>query len=134
MDFIEDLSPFRGNRLIFVIAYFLLLPHPYTALNVPPLILDNMFKLHGMSGSITSDRNPIILSQFWTEFFTLQGVPLIKTTTYHRQSNGQTKTANKGLKTYLCGMCSKNCTLSIIQTFTLQSSPHHLRSFMGNHL
>jgi hypothetical protein len=58
-----------------------------------------MFKLHGMSGSITSDRNPIILSQFWTEFFTLQGVPLIKT--YRHQYIRQTKTANKGLKTYV---------------------------------
>lgn len=81
-----------------------------------------MFKLHGMSGSITSDRYPIILSQFRTEFFNLQGVPLIKTTTYHRQSNGQTKTANKGLKTYLCGMCLKNCTLSIIQITNLHST------------
>jgi len=93
-----------------------------------------MFKLLGLSSSNTSERNLIIFSQFWIEFFTLQGVPLIQLTTYHRQSNGQTEVVNKGLKTYLCGMCSKNHTLGLIQALTLQFRPHHLRSFMVNHL
>lgn len=79
-DFIEGLSPSSGNHLIFVVvdrlskyAHFIPLAHPYSALDVAQVFLDHIFKLHGMPNSITSDRDPTFLSQFWTVFHFTRG-------------------------------------------------------------
>ena len=53
------------------------------------VFLDFVFKLH-----------------FWQELMSLQGVQLRLSSSYHTQTNGQTKVVNRVLETYLRCMCS----------------------------
>ena len=62
MDFIEGLPKSEGYSVILVIvdrltkyAHFLPIKHPYTAISIAKLFLDNIVKLHGMPQSIVSD-------------------------------------------------------------------------------
>lgn len=78
MDFIEGLPSSCNKTVIFVVvdrlskyAHFLPLTHPYTTTTVAQVFLDNIFKLHGMTTSIVSNRDPIFTSTFWEELFKL---------------------------------------------------------------
>lgn len=72
MDFIEGLPHSHGKSVIFVVvdrlskfAHFMALAHPYTALTVAQVFMDNVYRLHGMPSTIVSDRDPCFLSNFW---------------------------------------------------------------------
>lgn len=86
-------------------AHFVALSHPYTASDIAQLFLEHIFKLHGMPATITSDRDPIFISNMWTEFFKMQRVSLHKSTAFHPQTDGQAEIVNKSLETYLRCMC-----------------------------
>lgn len=108
MDFISGLPNSQGKDTIWVIldrmskyAHFIALSHPYSAMSLAQIFLDQFYRLHGLPKSIVSDRDPIFLSTFWKELFKLQGVKLHYSTTYHPQSDGQTEVVNRCLKQYL---------------------------------
>lgn len=69
MDFIERLPKSKGYNAILVVndrftkyANFLPLKHPFTAIQIAKVVLNNIVKLHGIRRTITSDRDRIFTS------------------------------------------------------------------------
>jgi hypothetical protein len=46
-------------------AHFLPLKHPFSAVVVAQVFLDNVFKLHCIPKTIVSNRDKVFTSQFW---------------------------------------------------------------------
>ncbi|KAL0456011.1 UNVERIFIED_CONTAM: Retrovirus-related Pol polyprotein from transposon.6 [Sesamum latifolium] len=95
MDFIEGLPSSEGKDSILVVvdiltkySHFLALKHLYTATSIAKIFFDNIYKLHGLPVSIVTDMDKVFTSKFWKELFTLSGVSLDMSTTYHPQSDG----------------------------------------------
>lgn len=112
MDFIDGLPLSFGKYVILVVvdrlskaAHFMTLSHLYSTYGCS-IILDNVFKLHGLPRTIVSERDAVFLSEFWKELFVLQGVALNFLSAYHPLSDGQTEVVNRCLETYLRCMCS----------------------------
>ena len=82
-------------------AHFIPISHPYTALSIARLFLDNVYKLHSMPVSIISDRDPIFTSVFWKELFRLAGTQLRMSSSYHPQTDGTTERVNQSLEAFL---------------------------------
>lgn len=82
-------------------SHFMPINHPYTALTVARVFMDNVFKLHGLPQTIFSDRDPVFTSNFWKELLRLCGIDLLLSTAYHPRTDGQTKAMNKVLECYL---------------------------------
>ncbi|KAL2226249.1 UNVERIFIED_CONTAM: Transposon Ty3-G Gag-Pol polyprotein [Sesamum indicum] len=112
MDFIEGLPNSDGKDSILVVvdrltkySHFLALKHPYTATSIAKVFFDNIYKLHGLPVSIISNRDKVLPSRFWKELFTLSGVSLDMSSSYHPQTDGQTQRINQCLENYLRCMC-----------------------------
>uniref|UniRef100_A0A2N9EG81 Integrase catalytic domain-containing protein n=1 Tax=Fagus sylvatica TaxID=28930 RepID=A0A2N9EG81_FAGSY len=108
MDFIEGLPNSHGFTVIMVVvdrltkyAHFLSLKHPYTTKVVAEIYVKEISRLHRMPRSIATDRDKVFTSQFWTEYFRLQGSELWMSSAYHPQTDGQTEALKKCLETYL---------------------------------
>jgi transposase InsO family protein len=108
LEFVEGLPQSGSTNCILVIvdkftkyAYFVPLKHPFTALSVAKLFIDNVYRLHGLPSVIISDRDRIFTSNLWRELFNLADVQLQMSSAYHPQSDGRIERVNQCMETFL---------------------------------
>lgn len=108
MDFIEGRPLSDHSNCIMVVVnklskynHFVPLHHPFTTLMVAHKFMDNIFKLHGFSQVLITDRDHIFTSALWQEVFKLAGLDLWFTLAYRPQTDGKTERVNQCLETYL---------------------------------
>ena len=108
LDFIEGLPKSNHCNCILVVVdkfskynHFILLTHPFTAIQVAVQFMDHVFKLHGMPQAMISDRDKIFTNALWQELFEMSGTELRMSTSYHPQTDGQIERVNQCLEAYL---------------------------------
>jgi hypothetical protein len=69
MAFVEDFPRVDGKSVVLTVvdrlskyAHFITLGHPYSATSVAKAFFDQIVRLHGVSASIMSDRDPVFTS------------------------------------------------------------------------
>ena len=103
MDFIGPLPPSpEGYNFIWVVidrltsmVHLIALKTSITAMEVAERYLRDIVRLHGVAGSIVSDRDPWFTSVFWHEAHRLLGTKLMMSTSFHPQTDGVTERANR---------------------------------------
>jgi predicted amidohydrolase len=68
---------------------------------VVKIFFREVVRLNGLPQNIDNDRDIWFIDRFWRELFRLLGIDLILNTSYHPQSDGQTKIVNKWVEGYL---------------------------------
>ena len=64
-------------------SHFIIVKSTYKADSIAKLFMKEIFRLHGLSKEIVSDRDPKFTSNFWKALFTNLGTKLNFITTYH---------------------------------------------------
>ncbi|GJZ10397.1 putative mitochondrial protein [Tanacetum coccineum] len=128
IDFIDGLPVSNKKTVIMVVvdrlskyAHFVSMSHPYTAVQVAGLFLDNIYKFHGLPKTIVSDRDKVFTSLFWKSLFKMLKVELHMSSAYHPQTDGQTEAVNKTLECYLSS--TKTTPFEIVYG---QTPPQHV--------
>ncbi|KAL4378379.1 hypothetical protein GQ457_02G014110 [Hibiscus cannabinus] len=108
LDFITGLPKSNGKEALLVVVdrltkygHFFALPRHYDAPYIAKVMVQGIIKLHGIPRSMVSDRDPIFVSEIWTEIARLQGTDLCLSSAYHPQTDGQTEALNRCLEMYL---------------------------------
>ncbi|KAI2655590.1 Transposon Tf2-6 polyprotein [Labeo rohita] len=108
LDFITGLPTSQGNNTILTIvdrfskaAHFVALPKLPTARETADLLVQHVFRLHGIPLDIVSDRGPQFTSQVWKAFCHALGATVSLSSGFHPQSNGQAERVNQELEAAL---------------------------------
>ena len=90
LDFITSLPNSNGFTVLLVVVdrfskcvHLGALPTHFTAHTVAELFVNIVCKLHSLPKSIVSDRDPVVVSKFWTELFKFSGTLLRMSSSYH---------------------------------------------------
>jgi len=109
MDFVTHLPrTVRGHDAIWVIvdrltksAHFLAVNLRMSITRLAQLYISEIVKLHGVSSSIVSDRDPCFTSRFWQALQSAMGSRLSMSSAYHPQTDGQSKRTIQSLEDLL---------------------------------
>ena len=66
------------------------------------LLLNNVWKLHGLPSSLTSDRGPQFISGVWKNLCKILGIKVNLSTAFHPETDGQSEIANQEMERHLC--------------------------------
>jgi hypothetical protein len=99
MDFIMGLpKTVKQHDAIMVVVekmskatHFIPVKSTHKAVNIAEIFMREIFRLHGIPKTIISDRDTKFTSKFWKALFEGLGTQLNFNTTYHPQTDGQTK-------------------------------------------
>ena len=112
MDYIIELSISNDHDVIYVcvdrlmkMAHFCLTISNVIAEQTTQLYLQNIFKLHGLSNNIISDRGTQFTSKFTHRLLELCDIKSNKSIVYHPQSDDQIERVNQVLEQYLRIFC-----------------------------
>ncbi|KAI5086375.1 hypothetical protein C0J45_23376, partial [Silurus meridionalis] len=113
LDFVTGLPPSAGHTAILSVTYrfskmahFIPLPKLPSAKETAQLLLQHVFRLHGLPSIIVSDRGPQSTANFWKEFCRLLGISVSLSSGFHPQTNGQAERLNQDLETALRILCT----------------------------
>lgn len=115
LDFITGLPSSEGNTVILTAvdrfskaAHFIPLPKLPSARETAQIVVDKIFKIHGLPSDIVSDRGPQFSSLFWKEFCRLIGASASLSSGFHPQTNGQAERANQTIGRILRSLAFRN--------------------------
>ncbi len=114
LDFVTGLPLSAGNMVILTVvdcfskaAHFIPLPKLPSARETAQVMVDHVFRIHGLPSDIVSDRGPQFASQFWKEFcHQIQASPALSSG-FHPQTNGQAERTNQILGRMLRSLTSR---------------------------
>jgi transposase InsO family protein len=103
MDFIVGLPlTARKKDSIWVIvdrltktAHFIAVHTTYFVQDYAELYIDQIVRLHGIPKTIVSDRGTQFAAHFWEQLHESLGTRLIRSSSYHPQTDGQTERVNQ---------------------------------------
>ena len=72
-------------------AHFLAMRMTFTLEEICRLYILEIVRLHGVSVSIVSDRDPRFIAHFWKSFQKAMGTQQTMSTTFHPQTDGQSE-------------------------------------------
>ena len=82
-------------------AHFIPVHTTYSAKRYAEIYLDQIVRLHGVPKTIISDRGAQFIARFWEQLQESLGTKLIRSSTYHPQTDGQTERINQILEDML---------------------------------
>ena len=114
MDFVFGLlKDSHGNKgiVIFVdqlskIAYLAIVPDSIDGEGTAQLVIDRIFRQHGLPRAIVSDRDPRFMSKCWKSIFQVLGLRLNMSTADHPQKDGRSKCVSRVLEGILRSVCA----------------------------
>lgn len=104
LDFVTGLPASNGNTVVLTVVdrfskavHFIPLPKLPSAKEMAQVLINHVFRLHGIPTDVVSDRGPQFISRFWQEFCRQIGATASLSSGYHPQTNGQCERANQDL-------------------------------------
>jgi hypothetical protein len=82
-------------------THFIVVHTTYSARQYAELYMDHIVRLHGIPKTIISDRGTQFVACFWEQLHECLGTQLIRSSSYHPQTDGQTERINQILEDML---------------------------------